>query len=291
MVIILNKNEVDAVHKLKMAKPEVAEFIKLFENLHQAELPNGDMFVSIPERFLVDYPKIHNAFWEYIGKPIIDNHFNVDNLGKLADMFPEVWIYQDELYKDLTSSKLRIKNRKFIDNSGELADTFIDDFMAEYTTPKENLCNTGYIIERCAIYDGFLSFVVFNETGYRQGYVTIPCDHALYEANSSDNFINFQIHGGVDYSRFSPELVMSAINVFNRRNKIQIDPNKQSTWAIGFSCGHFGDAVDYEKLKKWFPESEYIKLNCQSGRHGMIRSAEYVDRQCKILAYQLAKFK
>ena len=163
---------------------------------------------------------------------------------------------------------------------------------------------------------GLKYYVVFNSMGNRCGYVEIPYYvyanisakhnmnmHKLFANVTTDNVSNtasiislsrrmkenktnrhlkvkynavsdidkLSVHGGVTFS--------DKLNIIGR-----------DTYAIGFDCGHYCDKRDVEAFKKYFKEvcsTSIYKIIVNTNTHGEVRTQEYVEEQCKLLAKQL----
>lgn len=153
----------------------------------------------------------------------------------------------------------------------------------------------NYKIESDFIYNGMRCVVVFTRMGHRCGYVGITKEHWLYGVDCGQHIefptkesiehapigifsivcwdgesvtpeIYFDVHGGITYVGSGDY------------------PVESDLWWFGFDCAHVGDRPDYDKLREYgLANEEEIMF-----RDGVIRSQEYVERECKNLADQLA---
>jgi hypothetical protein len=92
--------------------------------------------------------------------------------------------------------------------------------------------------------------------GWRCGYVRI---------NPDDNtcIYDIDVHGGITYSRDSENSYLP------------------DGWWVGFDCIHSGDEKDVNAVKEVFG----YDIECDG--YGVVRSAEYVENECKKLIDQL----
>ena len=115
-------------------------------------------------------------------------------------------------------------------------------------------------------HEGFEWLTVNNNIGYRCGYVRIPVDHPWH--GKDYNNIRVAVHGGLTFSE--PDKPCDA-------------DRPDDAWWVGFDCAHCDDAPDpslpgYDdyglSLQKWLQ------------KHGVIRTTEYVEAECRSLCEQ-----
>lgn len=125
-------------------------------------------------------------------------------------------------------------------------------------------------------YKGFPCVVLFQQTGFRTGYVGLPKDNKYYGKKYDD--IPVSCHCGLTY----------ADKQLPYRNDTDI-------WWIGFDCGHCCDANDYDKAVNYFSDNKSVlqsllmlrELNKIYDTGGEIRTLEYVKENCKSIVDQL----
>lgn len=128
--------------------------------------------------------------------------------------------------------------------------------------------NNPTIVEGGGFYNGYEYLTVFNDLGFRCGYVAISKNHPLYTAED-DRISELAMHGGCTY--FDAQLT---------------DSDCSDKW-IGFDCGHFLDENDMEALAEHFPKKAEIYKNIIARGSGVVRTAEYVAQECKGIIDQL----
>jgi hypothetical protein len=110
--------------------------------------------------------------------------------------------------------------------------------------------------------------VVLRRHGHRCGYIGVPQGHALYGKSYDD--LGFDVHCGLTYA-----------------GEDHVTDSKY--WLLGFDCAHVCDASDIEACSKAFDLSEFelesMSLLAKVG--GEVRSAEYVEQQCRSLVEQI----
>ena len=105
--------------------------------------------------------------------------------------------------------------------------------------------------------------VVLREHGrksHRCGYVAVPKSHAAFGKEYDDVSVN--VHGGL---------------TFGRDNVLGVESS--DVWWLGFDCAHSGDAL--------IEESPYRPEYSHRSRD-VVRTQEYVERECESLAAQLS---
>ena len=173
--------------------------------------------------------------------------------------------------------------------------------------------NDRYIVEQEFEYAGYKCVVTFNVMGHRCGYVGIPKNHPLYGKEYSDYLeIKKADVGDRKISGIFP--LLSAC--LDEDERIRIDayfschggitfadggensnyPIESDLWGFGFDCAHCDDAKDLRLAYERFPnyrKSLFIQKETESKFHidGLIiRTEEYVAKECKKLAEQLKEF-
>jgi len=118
---------------------------------------------------------------------------------------------------------------------------------------------------------GYPCFIIIHDRGFRCGYVGVPKGHFLHGVEYSEKKLSpesrFQVHGGLTYSG----------NGFGYGD----------FWFFGFDCAHFGDAKDVRLMDM---RSRELYKRYGAGPHeesGVVRSKEYVTKECDDLAQQL----
>lgn len=135
-----------------------------------------------------------------------------------------------------------------------------------------------YYIERVFKHKGYFCVVVLHEFGHRCGYVGIPKSHSLYGMNY-DDLDNVSVHGGLSYSDNSQKAYPLYM--------------QDDIWWFGFDCAHCFDGRDYKAAREHFPLSQERINNLEScdlkypNKDELIRTTQYVMKQCKSLAKQL----
>lgn len=144
-------------------------------------------------------------------------------------------------------------------------------------------------------HSGLHCLTLFHEmTGTYNGYVGVPKGHPLYGKDYHDKRIeNLEVHGGVTYSDFWPEL--------NDNNEL---------WYIGFDTAHAGDITpEMDRLLPEHLRDNYVvpgteidmiqnatqfykegkNLHYISPFQPTYKSEGYVKKECESLAEQLSK--
>lgn len=116
---------------------------------------------------------------------------------------------------------------------------------------------------------GLTCLVLAQPMGHRCGYVEIPLGHELYNSNCFDeHFPSLDVHGGVTYS--------GTIRIIGK-----------DIYTLGFDAAHAGDKGDPsimdEKHFRHYSETKYVFSD-----YGEIKSTEYMMKECKGLAKQIA---
>ena len=166
-----------------------------------------------------------------------------------------------------------------------------------------------HMIESDFEHEGLRCIVIFSEYAHRCGYVGISPHHPLYgveygQAIDNDLILKevkeakigkrgiipvafwdgervrpdviFNVHGGLTYSR--------GLDTY------PIETDKEYWW-FGFDCAHYNDAKDWKKAFECFPNDKRLQvmydIDRQYRTHGVVRSKEYVEQECRNLAEQL----
>lgn len=119
-------------------------------------------------------------------------------------------------------------------------------------------------------YKGYPCVVLFQPFGFRCGYVGLPKENKYY--GKTYGTIPVKCHWGLTYGR--PYL--------------SEQPN-ENTWWIGFDCGHYGDAYDYEKAIEYFGDSEMYEILKEENvaLHGTVKTLDFAILECKEIVEQL----
>ena len=138
-----------------------------------------------------------------------------------------------------------------------------------------------WVIESQFEYCDLPCVVVFQRLGHRCGYVGVDKDHALYNVDYQDVWLDENPHGGLTYSGSS----------HGDDYPIAVD-----YWWFGFDCAHFGDLQDMETAIEYFPDDPEVQLLKSSPwrRYAFeewesIKTKEFVEEECRKLARQLAE--
>ena len=145
--------------------------------------------------------------------------------------------------------------------------------------------------------------------GHRCGYVAIPEGHVLYGVRYVDTlpeavtFVTEELMKGEDIShRGVIPVFIAALSGNMNRLDVVIDvhgsltyskggevsypvPSTEKVWWFGFDCAHSGDGLDFSIMDKQVKDAYSAGYRFYS--EGPVRSKEYVEQQCKLLARQL----
>ena len=127
---------------------------------------------------------------------------------------------------------------------------------------------------------GFDYLILSNDLGFRCGYVRIPESHPFFDKHYDE--MDVTVHGGLTFGGFC---------------------EKDSLWGegfwIGFDCGHCYDLPDPDEMNRetLLAQKHMKKFNkaidqltrVTGGSPRKIRSAGYVESQCRHLAEQCAQ--
>lgn len=154
--------------------------------------------------------------------------------------------------------------------------TFLNKFLKK--KDKSITLEKRYIVEKEFEHCGLRCVCVLQNMGHRCGYVGVDESHPLYgEDYDHEAVSNLDVHGGVTYS-----------------NGDGYYPIESDLWWFGFDCAHYMDLNDNEAYLRHFPHlREMIETRMQIDKklkfdHGVVRTLEYVENQCKKLAEQLS---
>ncbi len=123
--------------------------------------------------------------------------------------------------------------------------------------------NKDIFLEFYEEYKGYKMFGIFNDMGFRCGYVEIPKEHKLYKAEYED--LDIECHGGLTFSG----------NYMNDK------------YVVGFDCGHYGDGMDYKHSSEVFGVSDLSSIFNRFDSEDSMRSTEYVKMYCEKIIEQL----
>ncbi|MBR0575713.1 hypothetical protein KCG48_05075 [Proteiniclasticum sp. BAD-10] len=132
-----------------------------------------------------------------------------------------------------------------------------------------------YIVEKEFEHEGLKCVVLFGPLGHRTGYVGVPKGHPYFGKDYDERELSaVDVHGGLTYAGGGGNY-----------------PIKSDLHWFGFDCAHIGDGADFYLALTLFPENkEYIELmRAFCSNHGVVRSMEYVEKECRSLADQLNK--
>jgi hypothetical protein len=120
----------------------------------------------------------------------------------------------------------------------------------------------GDVLNR-GVHCGLEWVVIHNTHGYRCGYVRVPRDHPWY----GDPEPPVKVHGDVTFAE----------------HDVPCDKGgADDGWWIGFACDTYEDAPDPNLPSNWpYDHVAYDGM-------GVVRTQEYVERQCASLCEQVA---
>ena len=145
--------------------------------------------------------------------------------------------------------------------------------------------------------------------GHRCGYVGVPRGHVLYGVECNQNlpdavaFVTEEIFQDAELSYRGAIPVFCAAMTGNvNRLDVVIDvhgsltysesgegnypaPSTEKVWWFGFDCGHYGDGKDFSIMDDHAREMYSGCFRYYS--EGPVRSKEYVEKHCRLLARQL----
>lgn len=162
----------------------------------------------------------------------------------------------------------------------------------------------SFKVESDFTYEGCRCVVIMTGMGHRCGYVGIDKTHPLYgieygtksdclkssempdapmdkaglgqmlqglageyQKESISPEMYFSVHGGITFSGGAPSKY----------------PVESDLWWFGYDCAHWGDGKDYSAI-----ENEQVReIEKQFPSHGVVRTKEYCEQECKNLAEQL----
>lgn len=156
-------------------------------------------------------------------------------------------------------------------------------------------------IERWGSHQGLDWLVVARNTGHRCGYVRVPKGHPLHELSYTDTAPGFTAEelraikagkrGVLATIRHSldPDRKPSLDVVFDVHGSLTFsgELEGQEGWWLGFDCDHHGDAKDPTLCTSLIGEL-LLTVERRAGLLGTIRTADYVEHECKRLAQQIA---
>lgn len=144
--------------------------------------------------------------------------------------------------------------------------------------------------------------------GHRCGYVAVPEGHVLFGVRYGDTlpeavaFVTEEImrRADISYRGVMPVFIVALSGNTNRLDVV-IDvhgsltysesgegnypaPSTEKVWWFGFDCGHSGDGKDFSIMDDRTREMYEKYLGFYEGP---IRSKEYVEKHCRLLARQL----
>ena len=172
-----------------------------------------------------------------------------------------------------------------------------------------------YKVESDFDYKGYRCVVVFNDMGFRCGYVGVPEGHPLYGKEYYSGM-------GISYRELENEPagkrgIVSILRAAYRENDdVSMDiyfdvhgsltfsdggkgssyPIESDLWWLGFDCGHCGDGKDLDLVEQLWGNDERIKTRIKIERmypyyeDYEIRTQEYVEQECKNLVDQIIEY-
>jgi hypothetical protein len=144
------------------------------------------------------------------------------------------------------------------------------------------------VIEGGGTYKEHEYLIVLNQMGQRCGYVAL---HPLHPANKvggcPDEFgefgydrLDISCHNGLTFGGKQHHL------------KDLLSTPCDDSW-IGFDCGHYGDACDFEALNKYYGKDERSTSRQENlellSEHGTIKSFEFAGTECQSIIDQLVE--
>lgn len=140
-------------------------------------------------------------------------------------------------------------------------------------------------LERRGEIDGYHYAVIANlihTMGFRCGYVRVPPGHALDGKDyQHDDFPNFDVHGGITFSKINNEGGIWEVCDFPAGGTV-----------FGFDCNHYMDLTDPELVPGYDRNAHIAEILMEKDlREGVIRTADYVERECINLIQQLSEYK
>lgn len=166
----------------------------------------------------------------------------------------------------------------------------------------------NYILENVFTHEGLDCAVTFNAIGHRCGYVGVKEDSPLFSIRYSDDLKKPELLKELKQSQIGKRGVMPVVcwdgettsldilfNVhggitFSNGNSCFPITRPYPLWWFGFDCAHCDDAKDWEFVKETFDESLWkssYEIDTQYSVGGIIRTLDYVKRECQNLAEQI----
>lgn len=132
------------------------------------------------------------------------------------------------------------------------------------------------ILERGGIYHGYYYAILAMNRGYRCGYVRVPPEHPCHGKYYGD-VEGIEVHGGLTFGA-------------NEGHPLWKDCKFPCGGTMfGFDCNHAWDAPDPSLMPNYDKDkhiAETLMLGYERG-DAVIRTAVYVERECKNLIEQL----
>jgi hypothetical protein len=150
-------------------------------------------------------------------------------------------------------------------------------------------------------YAGFRGVVIIgHELGHRCGYVGVPHGHPLYgvayhegapclQAPEGDEKLGKRsvmtiLAASVDGLQPTPEMVFDVHGSLTFARGGDYPVQNTGLWWFGFDAGHAGDAPEISAITDKATRDVYGSL----ARHGVVRTLEYMVKECESLALQIA---
>ena len=130
----------------------------------------------------------------------------------------------------------------------------------------KKVADTGKEVLTFDTHKGLLWLTIHNGAGYRCGYVALPRSHPLH-GKSYEDLAGISVHGGLTFSG-----------------------SMEGVWLLGFDCAHYGDSVDLALLPQESGAERSLRIALGSMNSGVMRTQEYVDNECVLLADQLNQY-
>ena len=134
-----------------------------------------------------------------------------------------------------------------------------------------------YEIESEFKHEDLLCVVIMLSTGHRCGYVGVNENSKLFEVNYSDKIKSKELLNEIknttigkrgiisclcwDGDSVSPDILFNVHGgiTYSDGNNYPIKKDYKLWW-FGFDCAHFGDAKDWDSVKKYFPKKQWESI-------------------------------
>lgn len=166
-----------------------------------------------------------------------------------------------------------------------------------------------YKVESDFEYRGYRCVVIFGDMGFRCGYVGVKSDNPLYRKDYSD-YLDIN-KSELDNEPIGKRGIIPILGAaFDEDERVRLDvyfnvhggltyaddradyPVESNLWWLGFDCGHWDDAKDWDAVIRYWGEDDLqvlrrMRLESELGSYGEIRTQEYVESECKSLVDQI----